>query len=142
MPGPLATIWTFPKTGSAAVVFTNGRGLGDASDFVAQILIQEMFDHPWYNCSRHGCSENTHIARSFTTNLINIHAKASSSKQSIQIDISSQEGQHTSFMVEFCKDSEYADKWKRTGFLVEYHIEYPREQGPGHGVHVLDQEVA
>lgn len=44
MPGSLTTIWTFPETESAVVVFCNGRGLGDASDFVAQILIQELFD--------------------------------------------------------------------------------------------------
>lgn len=44
MPGSLATIWTFPETESDVVVLTNGRGLGDASDFVAQILIQELFD--------------------------------------------------------------------------------------------------
>lgn len=44
MPGSLATIWTFPETESAVVVLTNGRGLGDASDFVAQIIIQRLFD--------------------------------------------------------------------------------------------------
>jgi len=44
MPGSLTTIWTFPETESAVVVFSNGRGLGDASDFVAQLLIQQLFD--------------------------------------------------------------------------------------------------
>ncbi|KAJ5103028.1 hypothetical protein N7532_003557 [Penicillium argentinense] len=44
MPGSLATIWTFPETQSAVVVMTNGRGLGDASDFAAQILTQALLD--------------------------------------------------------------------------------------------------
>lgn len=44
MRGSLSAIWTFPETESAVVVLTNGRGHGDASDFVAQILIQALFD--------------------------------------------------------------------------------------------------
>lgn len=44
IPGSLATIWTSLETESAILVLTNGRGLGDASDFVAQTLIQQLFD--------------------------------------------------------------------------------------------------
>lgn len=42
--GSISTVWTFPETQSAVVTMTNGRSGGDASDFAAQILIQELFD--------------------------------------------------------------------------------------------------
>lgn len=44
MMGSVATLWTFPETQSAVVAMTNGRDLGDAADFAAQILIQALFD--------------------------------------------------------------------------------------------------
>ncbi|KAL4878092.1 beta-lactamase/transpeptidase-like protein [Aspergillus karnatakaensis] len=44
MSGSIATVWTFPETQSAVVAMTNGRDLGDASDFAAQTLIQALFD--------------------------------------------------------------------------------------------------
>ncbi|KAL3460895.1 beta-lactamase/transpeptidase-like protein [Aspergillus heterothallicus] len=44
MRGSVFSVYTFPETGSAIVTATNGRDLGDASDFAAQILIQALFD--------------------------------------------------------------------------------------------------
>jgi CubicO group peptidase (beta-lactamase class C family) len=43
MVGSTITVWTFPETQSAVVAMANGRDFGDASDFTAQILIQELF---------------------------------------------------------------------------------------------------
>lgn len=42
--GSLSAIWTFPETDSAVVALANGRSVGDAADFAAQILIQALFD--------------------------------------------------------------------------------------------------
>jgi len=42
--GTAICVHTFPDTRSAVVVLSNGLNLGDASDFTAQILIQELFD--------------------------------------------------------------------------------------------------
>ncbi|PLB34925.1 serine hydrolase domain-containing protein [Aspergillus candidus] len=42
--GSLSAIWTFPETDSAVVALANGRSIGDAADFTAQILIQALFD--------------------------------------------------------------------------------------------------
>ncbi|KAB8235162.1 serine hydrolase domain-containing protein [Aspergillus alliaceus] len=42
--GSTAALYTFPETQSAVVVLSNGLHSGDASDFVAQILIQALFD--------------------------------------------------------------------------------------------------
>ena len=42
--GSICSVFTFPKTQSAVVTMTNGRIMGDASDFAAQILIQALFD--------------------------------------------------------------------------------------------------
>jgi hypothetical protein len=42
--GVSASVSTFPETRSAVVVLSNGLDAGDASDFAAQILIQELFD--------------------------------------------------------------------------------------------------
>lgn len=42
--GSICSVFTFPETQSAVVTMTNGRILGDASDFAAQILIQALFD--------------------------------------------------------------------------------------------------
>ncbi|KAL4959242.1 serine hydrolase domain-containing protein [Aspergillus stella-maris] len=44
MVGSVFSVFTFPDTQSAVVTMTNGRDLGDASDFAAQILIQALFD--------------------------------------------------------------------------------------------------
>ncbi|KAL2840352.1 beta-lactamase/transpeptidase-like protein [Aspergillus pseudodeflectus] len=44
MRGSVFSVYTFPETQSAVVTATNGRDLGDASDFTAQILIQALFD--------------------------------------------------------------------------------------------------
>ncbi|RDW83551.1 uncharacterized protein DSM5745_03877 [Aspergillus mulundensis] len=42
--GGIATLWTFPETQSAVCALVNGRALGDASDFAAQVLMQALFD--------------------------------------------------------------------------------------------------
>lgn len=42
--GSISSVFTFPNTQSAVVTMTNGRILGDASDFAAQILIQALFN--------------------------------------------------------------------------------------------------
>lgn len=86
--------------------------------------------------------QKTLILRGLTPHIININAKANSSRRTIQIEISSQEGQHASFVVEFCKESEFVDDWKRTSFLVESRMQALREQIPGHEVHILRQAVA
>ena len=44
MQGSIFSVYTFPETQSAVVTATNGRDLGDASDFTAQLLIQALFD--------------------------------------------------------------------------------------------------
>ncbi|KAL4917187.1 beta-lactamase/transpeptidase-like protein [Aspergillus aurantiobrunneus] len=44
MRGSIFSVFTFPETQSAVVTMTNGRDLGDASDFAAQVLIQALFD--------------------------------------------------------------------------------------------------
>ncbi|CEL08736.1 hypothetical protein ASPCAL11881 [Aspergillus calidoustus] len=44
MRGSLFSVFTFPETQSAVVTMTNGRDLGDASDWTAQLLIQALFD--------------------------------------------------------------------------------------------------
>jgi CubicO group peptidase (beta-lactamase class C family) len=44
MRGSVFSVYTFPETQSAVVTATNGRDFGDASDFMAQILIQALFD--------------------------------------------------------------------------------------------------
>ncbi|KAL4958565.1 beta-lactamase/transpeptidase-like protein [Aspergillus filifer] len=44
MIGSVFSVFTFPETQSAVVTMTNGRDLGDSSDFTAQILIQALFD--------------------------------------------------------------------------------------------------
>ncbi|KAL2824434.1 beta-lactamase/transpeptidase-like protein [Aspergillus cavernicola] len=44
MRGSIFSVYTFPNTQSAVVTATNGRDLGDASDFTAQLLIQALFD--------------------------------------------------------------------------------------------------
>ncbi|KAL4790397.1 beta-lactamase/transpeptidase-like protein [Aspergillus venezuelensis] len=44
MVGSVFSVFTFPETQSAVVTMTNGRDLGDSSDFAAQILIQALFD--------------------------------------------------------------------------------------------------
>ncbi|KAL2835337.1 beta-lactamase/transpeptidase-like protein [Aspergillus pseudoustus] len=43
MRGSIFSVYTFPDTQSAVVTATNGRDLGDASDFTAQILVQALF---------------------------------------------------------------------------------------------------
>ncbi|KAL4972251.1 beta-lactamase/transpeptidase-like protein [Aspergillus desertorum] len=48
MQGSIFSVYTFPEAQSAVVTATNGRDLGDASDFTAQILIQALFGlQPW-----------------------------------------------------------------------------------------------
>ncbi|KAF2171406.1 hypothetical protein M409DRAFT_50852 [Zasmidium cellare ATCC 36951] len=39
-----STMFLFPETNSAVIAMANGRRRGDASDFAAQIMIQELFD--------------------------------------------------------------------------------------------------
>jgi iterative type I PKS product template protein len=85
--------------------------------------------------------QKTLISGDMTPHIISINAKASESKQSIQMNISSQEGQHASFVVEFYKESECADEWRRIEFLVESRMESLREQRQGHEAHVLSQAV-
>ena len=42
--GYLNSLYLFPETRSAVVVLTNAQGLGDCSDWVAQAIIQTLFD--------------------------------------------------------------------------------------------------
>ncbi|KAJ8133383.1 hypothetical protein O1611_g237 [Lasiodiplodia mahajangana] len=42
--GYLNSIYLFPETHSAVVVLTNAQGAGDCSDWIAQAVIQELFD--------------------------------------------------------------------------------------------------
>ncbi|KAJ5103029.1 conidial yellow pigment biosynthesis polyketide synthase, partial [Penicillium argentinense] len=84
----------------------------------------------------------TLIARDAAPLVLKIDAKASDSKQSIRFTLSTQDGEHAHFNVEFGKDSEWVEEWKRTGFLVESRIQSLREQVNSGTVHLLRQEVA
>lgn len=42
--GYLNSVYMFPETDSAVIVLTNAQGAGDCSDWVAQAVIQELFD--------------------------------------------------------------------------------------------------
>lgn len=84
----------------------------------------------------------TLILHDVASHIISIDAKSSDSKSSIQISISSQQGEHASFVVEFCTQSDWVDEWSRTGFLVESRMESLREYDNGKSVYMLPQEVA
>ncbi|KAJ5988464.1 Thiolase-like protein [Penicillium waksmanii] len=115
---------------------------GDIGITLGAYIHNSMSPHPTTDSTpimnvRDMAVQKTLISRGLTPHIININAKASSSRQSIQIEISSQEGQHASFVVEFCKESEYVNDWKRTGLLVESRMQALREQSQGHEVHFL-----
>jgi CubicO group peptidase (beta-lactamase class C family) len=42
--GYLSSVYLFPETDSAVIVLTNAQGAGDCSDWIAQAIIQELFD--------------------------------------------------------------------------------------------------
>lgn len=46
--GSSSTVYTFPETDSAIVVFANGQQDADAADFTAQMLFQALFDSKPY----------------------------------------------------------------------------------------------
>jgi iterative type I PKS product template protein len=84
----------------------------------------------------------TLIGRESTSHVIKILAEATKSKDSINVAISSEEGEHASFKIQFGTASVWLEEWKRTGYLVEARMNALRENSDTSNTHVLQQTIA
>jgi naphtho-gamma-pyrone polyketide synthase len=84
----------------------------------------------------------TLIGRNNASQVIKIRAEATKSKDSIAIVISSDEGDHATFKIQFGSANVWSEEWKRTGYLVEARIDALRGKNDKNNTHVLQQTIA
>lgn len=83
----------------------------------------------------------TLIFKDIDQQLIQVSAEALSSKQRIRFTISSDEGEHAMFNVEFGKRSVWLSEWEQIGYLVESRMEDFR-RAENSDIHAFRQAIA
>ncbi|KAJ5676015.1 conidial yellow pigment biosynthesis polyketide synthase [Penicillium macrosclerotiorum] len=120
---------------------------GDIGISIGEYMYRNMFpelsheDVPCINV-RSMAVPKTLIGKDSEPHPVKIVAEAKDSKECIKFSISSHQGEHASFTVDFGRGSEWMEEWNRTGHLVESRIEALRKQSEEESVHVLRQEMA
>ncbi|KAJ5884708.1 conidial yellow pigment biosynthesis polyketide synthase [Penicillium taxi] len=119
---------------------------GDMGITIGEYMYRRMFpgsaeaDIPRMNVCKMEVGK-TLIFRGAESQVIKISAEASKSKETIGITISSVEGQHATFSVEFGTSAAWLEEWKRTGYLVDARIRMLRDE-EDEDIHTLNRKMA
>lgn len=84
----------------------------------------------------------TLIAKPDVPQLIKIVAEAGQAKKVIDMAISSEEGEHANFTVEFGTSSEWLGEWQRTAYLIESRMKTLYNQTDNGEAHILQRSIA